>query len=333
LTERKPSVLFVHNAYARFVQLDLQMLSDHFQVLDYYLKDWKVSALQTFEMVRRHDLVFGWFASWHTFLPILLAKALGKPSILVVGGYDTANLPELNYGSQRGGLKKWVSRWTMKCADRLLAFSEYSKWEAIKYAGVDQDKISRLYLGVPDLTGSHNGNRNKIGALTVGNIEWLNLKRKGHEPFVRSASLLQDIPFQLVGKWKDEAVDYLKGIASPNVQFTGWVSEDELMEHYKRSAVYVQASQHEGFGLSLAEAMLAGCIPVVTRAGSLPEVVGDCGIYIDSPTPENIAAGIKRALQTGDTRLREKARQRIVENFSIEKRRDGLHNLIQEICC
>ena len=55
--------------------------------------------------------------------------------------------------------------------------------------------------------------------------------------------------------------------APPNVTLTGWVEEDELDALYRRAAVYVQASRHEGFGLSVAEAMLAGDIPVVTARG------------------------------------------------------------------
>jgi hypothetical protein len=69
----------------------------------------------------------------------------------------------------------------------------------------------------------------------------------------------------------------LRQAASPNVEFLGFVSDEELFSLYARASVYVQASMHEGFGLSVAEAMSAGCIPVVTRAGSLPEVVGDVG--------------------------------------------------------
>ena len=42
-------------------------------------------------------------------------------------------------------------------------------------------------------------------------------------------------------------------------------------------------------GADTAVAMLAGCIPVTTRAGSLPEVAGDCGIYVDTDDPAGIA--------------------------------------------
>ena len=43
--------------------------------------------------------------------------------------------------------------------------------------------------------------------------------------------------------------------------------ESELTTLYAEDSVYVQPSLHEGFGLSVAEAMSAGCVPVVTSAG------------------------------------------------------------------
>ena len=61
----------------------------------------------------------------------------------------------------------------------------------------------------------------------------------------------------------------------------------------------MQASLHEGFGLSLAEAMLAGAVPVVTSAGALPEVVGDTGVTIAEPTPAAVAGGVRAALELG----------------------------------
>lgn len=98
--------------------------------------------------------------------------------------------------------------------------------------------------------------------------------------------------FVLAGKWRDDAIDYLRSIATPNVVFTGQVENPTLIDLYTRSSVYVQLSRHEGFGLSVAEAMLAGCIPGVTRVGSLPEVVGDAGIYVDTKEPAEIARAI-----------------------------------------
>ena len=70
--------------------------------------------------VLRRDLVFAWFASWHTFFPVTLAWLLRKPSVLIIGGFDTANMPDIGYGHQRGGLRMHASRWIFSRAGRLI---------------------------------------------------------------------------------------------------------------------------------------------------------------------------------------------------------------------
>ena len=67
----------------------------------------------------------------------------------------------------------------------------------------------------------------------------------------------------------------------------------------RRASVYVQASWHEGFGMAVAEAMLAGCVPVVRDAGAMPEVVGDAGVLIAGSEPEQIAEGVRRRWPRG----------------------------------
>src|SRR6266404_1054189 len=123
------NILFVHNDAAQFVRQDLDELRKRYQVTECYLRSRWINPATLWRQVRTHDLVFGWFASWHTFLPLLFARLQGKPSVLIVGGYDVANLPRIGYGHQRGGLKKWVSRWTMRCATRIVTISHYSKRE------------------------------------------------------------------------------------------------------------------------------------------------------------------------------------------------------------
>jgi glycosyltransferase involved in cell wall biosynthesis len=114
------------------------------------------------------------------------------------------------------------------------------------------------------------------------------------------------------------------------VEFTGWLSDDDLHAAYRRAAVYVQASRHEGFGLAVAEAMLAGCVPVVVNATAMPEVVGDAGVLIESQEPTAVADGVRRALATGpDAAAR--ARARILTTFPMENRRDGILRVVDEV--
>ncbi len=323
-------ILFIHNSLTEFVRLDLEELRKHYDVTEYYESSRLINPAALWQLVKEHDLVFGWFASWHTFLPLMMASISHKPSVLVVGGYDLANMPEIGYGHQRGGLKKWVSRRTMRLASRLVTNSIYSRDEAIKNAALTTEQIHAFYHGVPDQFGTLPPGPRARMALTVGNIDRSNLLRKGHEPFVRAAALLPDVDFVLVGNWKDDAIKYLRSIATPNVTFTGRVSNDALLDYYRKAAVYVQASLHEGFGLSVAEAMLAGCVPVTTRAGALPEVTGECGERLQAADPEQISQGVQAALAYPEE-TRARIRQRILEKFPMKNRREQLEQLIRPL--
>ena len=330
MAEQLRSILFVHNGAAQFVRLDLEELRRRYRVTECYLPSRWVNPATIWRQVRKHDLVFGWFASWHTFLPIEFAKLLGKPSLLVIGGYDLADMPEIGYGHQRGGLKRWVSRRTMRSAGCLVTNSRYSQGEAVRNTSLSNEQVRTIYHGVPDPFGALPKGPRACMALTVGNVDHSNLQRKGHEAFVRTAALLPDVSFVLAGAWQDSAVDHLRAIATPNVTLTGWLTDEALTDYYRRASVYVQVSLHEGFGLSVAEAMLAGCVPVVSRAGSLPEVTGNSGIFVDTLEPRTIADAIAEAL-TYPEEARAPIRQRIVDEFPLEKRGHLLEQLIRPL--
>ena len=98
---------------------------------------------------------------------------------------------------------------------------------------------------------------------------------------------------------------------------------------YRRAGVYVQASRHEGFGLAVAEGMLAGCVPVVLDVTAMPEVVGDAGVLISSQDPEEVAEGVRRALELGPEGGR-RARERILTAFPLHRRGEQLRRVVRE---
>lgn len=320
-------ILFIHNNSARFIRQDLDALGERFSVVEKHLAAGRLEPVSLWRAVRTNDLVFGWFASWHAFLPMLYARLLGKPSVLVIGGYDLANIPEIGYGHQRGGLKKWVSRAAMRLARFLITNSTFSQAEAQLNAGLRHAHLHVVYHGVPDAFGALTPNPRECMALTVGDVDRPNLWRKGIEPFVRAAALLPHVRFVVAGRWKDQSIEGLRSLATSNVEFTGWLNDVTLMEYLRRASVYVQVSRHEGFGMSVAEAMLAGCIPVVTAAGALPEVVGNCGVYCPSQEPASVAAAIRKALESTEE-ARYKARERVLTNFQPQVRADSIARII-----
>ncbi len=81
--------------------------------------------------------------------------------------------------------------------------------------------------------------------------------------------------------------------------FTGPVSDDELAVYYRRAAVYISLSEHEGFCAPLLEAM-ASDVPVLAyAAGAVPETLGGAGVQF-APKDLEYAAELAGALAFDD---------------------------------
>ena len=326
-----PRILLVAPSPATFIELDRELLSERYEVEKLYGRRPRLHLLALWRAVRRADVVFGWWAHVHTVLPFALAALTRTPTVLIVGGFDTANLPEIGYGNQRRGLKHlWrrvISRFVMRRAWVLATNSNYSVGELERNAGIPPSRVTVVHHGVPDPFGRDPEPSPDRSAVTVGLVAPGNLERKGLRPFVGAAAELPDVRFTVIGPWVDGADEELREVAGPNVELTNFLSREELDERLRRAAAYVQASQHEGFGVSVAEAMLAGAIPVVTRAGALPEVVGDAGVVVDSASPAVLADGVRAAMEAGpEARLA--ARERVLSAFPVSGRRAGLEALV-----
>ena len=86
------------------------------------------------------------------------------------------------------------------------------------------------------------------------------------------------------------------------VRLTGEVSDASLAAHFRAADVYLSLSSHEGFGVPLVEAMVAG-VPVVTRgAGAVAETVADAALVLAAADPAYVAAALHRTCT--DERLR-----------------------------
>jgi glycosyltransferase involved in cell wall biosynthesis len=324
-----PRILFVTSRRASFITVDRELLAQRYEIRDLYQAGRWANPLRVLRAMRGCDAVVGWWAHWHTFWPITLAWLLRRPSVLVIGGFDTANEPDIGYGHQQGGARKYLSRWIMRRAGVLATNSTYSREEIARNTGIPSDRVTVMHHGVPDPFGALPEKPAEPLALTVGNVDRPNLERKGLRAFAAAAGELPEVEFVVAGRFVDDAGEQLRAQAPPNLRLTGWVEEDELLDLYRRAAVYVQPSRHEGFGVSVAEAMLAGCVPVVSRAGALPEVVGDTGVQIDVPAePGAIAAATGEALARAPA-AGAAARERVLREFSLDARAAALHDLVE----
>lgn len=79
-----------------------------------------------------------------------------------------------------------------------------------------------------------------------------------------------------------------------SVRFLTAVSTSELVQILSNAAAMIFASQAEGFGLPILEAMQCGCPVITSNVTSMPEVGGDAAVYVE---PQNID-GLRHAIES-----------------------------------
>jgi glycosyltransferase involved in cell wall biosynthesis len=82
-----------------------------------------------------------------------------------------------------------------------------------------------------------------------------------------------------------------------DVQFTGYLSDAELLALYESATCFVFPSLFEGFGIPPLEAMACGCPVIASTAASIPEVCADAALYCDPRNPDEMAARIVQLTQ------------------------------------
>jgi len=318
-----PKVLYVYKHNRSFVKRDLDMLKKHFEVKSYYFNYKTFFKLPW--LIYKSDVVFIWFVSDHALFSTFFAKLLFKKIVVITGGYDVAGEEEINYGLMLNPILKKMVKYVLKHSDKILAVSDFNKREIEKYLGITTAEV--IYNSVDSEKFYPEGKKEDL-VVTVGFISWENVKRKGLETFVKAAKYLPEVQFVMIGQASDDSIDYLKSIASDNVEFIGFVSDEELLHIYQRTKVYCQLSYYESFGMTPVEAMLCECVPVVCQRGALPEVVGNAGFYAAYGDEKKTAEAIKKALNTSSDELVKQARERVTKMFHHKMREKKLVDII-----
>lgn len=325
---------FVGNLSQSFVKNDYDILSKNFnvEVVDFPRGKigWFGYLSKVKNVVKSSDLIFCWFACFPSALAIYYAKKYNKKSVVVVGGYDVACVPEIKYGAFSNLKERLPAKYVLKNADLLLPVSKFTENEVIKQ--VLPKKMKVIYNGVDiNKFKLNNTKRNNNVVITVCGIKWSNIERKGLGLFVEVAHLLPDIKFYVIGKFIDSSIKYLKSFAPSNVVFTGYVSDKTLINWYNNASVICQLSYYEAFGLTPAEGMACGCIPIVTtKRTGMAEFVNSLGYYVPFDNKNVIAKNIKNALNSSLI-YNIKLREAIVNTFSLNKRKKELIKIIKEM--
>ena len=332
--ETRAKILFIHPIVSTFILADLAILRKHFdlRVLNSGSKRRNLRGMlgamwELLYGVLWSDLTFSWFADTHAKWQVRCSRVFGRPSIVVVGGYEVAKLPEIGYGSLLDPSKARMVKYILSHADKVLPVDESLRISAMENLGVDGKNIQSVPTGYDSMRFAPSGAKDEL-VLTVANFSNLQrIKVKGIDTFVKAATLLPNVKFMAVGG-RGECMETLKRGAGPNVTFVGLVSQEELIQFYQRAKVFCQLSRQEGLPNTVCEAMLCECVPVGTRLPGIERAVGEAGFLVPTDDHEAAADAIRRALVSkkgGD------ARARIKDLFSLERREKTILEVVREL--
>ena len=179
--------------------------------------------------------------------------------------------------------------------DHIIAISDYDKSIMEKNLPWCAAKIHRIYDPIKFISGDSSEQKKYITAL---NIQW---KHKNVETLIRAFIKVADkIHYNLVllGKKPSnypelEALIVESGL-SERIKFTGFISEEELERYISQTAIYVNPSFFEGFGMTAVEMMGKGIPTIVADTTASPEVtLGLCRYYSPANDVEALAYQIE----------------------------------------
>ncbi|HSG00430.1 MAG TPA: glycosyltransferase family 4 protein, partial [Vicinamibacterales bacterium] len=285
-------ILFVYDrAFSTFIERDWKITARAWPRSELFCYRGFRDVGRLHSALQSADLCLAWFGARQA-LAAAYVKPPHTPLVIVAGGYDVARLPEIGYGTFAHPFRAALGRRLFGSADRVLAVSEFTACAARENAGVPPERVRVIHHGFdaeawPMATGPRT-----LDAVTVA----------GEDPMVKGIDLLfgaasahPERRFEVIGPMRAGALGRL-GLKPPeNVTLTGPLYGAELKGRLAAARVYLQPSRHESFGCAVAEAMLTGCVPVVTRSSALPEVVGDAGFYADELTPASVARALEQA--------------------------------------
>lgn len=208
--------------------------------------------------------------------------------------------------------------------------------EVVELLGADADRVHPVHHGIPG-TGAPPGPSPVDGpyVLALGTVE----PRKGLPGLVAAfdavAGAHPGLRLVVAGPdgWGVEAFDAALAQAAhrDRVVRLGWVDQRAAAALLAGARVLAYPSLYEGFGLPPLEAMAAGVPVVATRAGALPEVLGDAACLVPAGDHQALAEALALVLGDDDARAGLVARGRVrVDRFSWEACARGLTGLYRQ---
>jgi glycosyltransferase involved in cell wall biosynthesis len=194
-------------------------------------------------------------------------------------------------------------------ARHIITPSQYTKDDLIKFAGIPAQKVTVTYEGadkadakpkvIKDLEG-------KRFIMYLGRAEPYKNNRGlilAHQQLLGTYPDLRLVIASTIDKQRKADMKWVSDNGYTQIDFTGFISDEESAWLYQNCLAYIVPSLMEGFGLPGLEAMGYGAPVVSSNATCLPEVYKDGAYYFDPRKPGDMARALTDVFE--DEGLRE----------------------------
>ena len=347
---QKRIIYFYPGTKSSFVTKDIRLLSSHFKVKSCSFNTsnkklilWELLKQKVFLLINifNTSVFLIKFGGYWSLLPVVFARLFGKKVIIITGGTDCVSFPNMAYGNFQNKYLGWFTKYSFKWANHIIAlhpsmmYSEYIFDDCVNKKQGLQVHISNLKTPFSVVNNGYDSSnwkkseaKHKATFLTVASGLSENRRRvlKGIDTILEIADEFPENSFIIVGADSNELPNRPK-----NVILKPQSNAKELQKYYSQAEFYLQLSMSEGFPNSLCEAMLCECVPIVSNVASMPFIVDDSGFILERKDLSLLKDLIIKALKSDTVTLGKKARARIADNFTEEKRAKGLIEAVESV--
>ncbi len=202
-------------------------------------------------------------------------------------------------GSCRRRLVRMLERLLHAKTDRFIAVSEALKNNLVDSMGISANKINVVHNGI-QFADFEKKKSDKIKIVAISRLA----PQKGVDYFIKAAAIVakkhQNAVFSIFGDGplRDDLEKLANELGiSDKLTFHGF--SDEILNILPEYSIFVIASIHEAFGLSLIEAMSVKLPVIASRTGGITEIIDGCstGLFAEPGNPEDIANQICRLIE------------------------------------
>lgn len=298
---------------------------------NYYLKNIKKTSFINNKKIQKFlkkinrwlsikSLFFDKYDIFHpTYYNKYFFKYLKAPFVITVHDMIHEIYEETYFQNDRETTK--IKRILCEKADGIIAISENTKKDLIKFFGINESKIKVIYHGSSLKKENKNITLPKKYILFTG-ARW---EYKNFNLFIVSVQKLlkEDKELNLIcmgAKFTPEEEKLFDKLEIKNKVYQILAKEDEVYTIYKNAECFVFPSLYEGFGIPILEAFESECPIVLSNTSCFPEIAGEAGEYFDPLDKNSMEKAIKNVLYNKERQkeLIEKGKERL-KNFSWEK--------------